>query len=115
MDKNAMLDELLFHFTRGNKAQFANMLGVKPQTINTWQKRQTFDAELIFAKCDDVSGDWLLSGEGPMLQSTRKEQQALSDPERKLLDLCKSLVGVCEQKDLLMGELVAEVKKIELR
>lgn len=110
MDKTTMLEDLVLHFTGGNKAQFANMLGIRPQTINTWQARNTFDPELIYSKCEDISGDWLLSGEGPMLKSVRNEELAISTPERKLLELCKSLVGIYEQKDIVMGELVSAVK-----
>lgn len=72
MDKKEMLEELISHYTDGNKAKFANMLGVAPQTINTWIKRQSFDIELVYSKCEGLSGDWLLSGgEGDMLRSER--------------------------------------------
>lgn len=45
-----MLNAIIRHCTGGNKAQFANILGVTPQTISSWLKRNTFDIELIFAK-----------------------------------------------------------------
>ena len=51
MDKVAMLEKLIAHYTGGNKARFAAMLGVKSQNINTWINRNTFDAELIYTKC----------------------------------------------------------------
>lgn len=60
MEKSAMLEALISYYSSGNKAQFARRLDVRPQTINTWISRGTFDAELIYSKCDDVSGDWLL-------------------------------------------------------
>ncbi len=63
-----MLLSLIQHFTDGNKAQFAKLLEVSPQTVSTWASRETFDAELIYTKCEGISGDWLLSGEGPMLK-----------------------------------------------
>ena len=65
-----MLECLINYYTDGNKAKFAAIIGVRPQTINTWEARNTFDAELIYSKCDGVSGDWLLgNGEGDMLKS----------------------------------------------
>ena len=67
MEKSRMLDELIAHYENGNKARFASRLGVRPQTINSWQSRNSYDAELIFAKCEGVSGDWLLSGKGAMI------------------------------------------------
>lgn len=68
MRKKAMLLDLIQHYCSGNKAQFARMLDITPQTISTWLTRDTFDADKIFAKCEDVNGDWLLSGEGQMLK-----------------------------------------------
>ena len=71
MKKKDMLERLIAHFCNGNKAQFAFLLGVRPQTINTWIGRNTFDAELIYSKCEIISGDWLLNGgQGEMLRSS---------------------------------------------
>jgi len=57
---------LINHYSDGNKSRFANKLGVKPQTINTWLSRNTFDIELVYSKCEGLSAAWLLSGEGDM-------------------------------------------------
>ena len=70
MDKTSMLEEMIIYYTNGNKSLFSRKLGVKPQTINTWLNRNTFDAELIYSKCEYISGDWLLSGVGEMIKST---------------------------------------------
>lgn len=70
MDKTKMLEGLIRHYTKGNKAQFAKLLGVSAQTISAWIARNTFDAELIYAKCRHVDSSWLLTGEGAMLQET---------------------------------------------
>lgn len=64
-----MLEAILSHYTNGNKAKFANILGVSPQTISAWVARSTFDSELIYTKCSDISADWLLTGKGPMLKN----------------------------------------------
>ena len=65
-----MLEEMIIYYTDGNKSLFSRKIGVKPQTINTWLNRNTFDAELIYSKCEFISGDWLLSGVGEMIKST---------------------------------------------
>lgn len=70
MKKNVMLEMLINHYCDGNKAQFAAKLGIKPQTISMWLNRCTYDSELIFTKCESVSGDWLLGGEGSMTKDT---------------------------------------------
>ena len=69
MDKGIMVEKLVDYFSNGNKAAFAKKLGVSPQTVHSWIARNTFDSELVFAKCDGLSADWLLTGEGPMLRS----------------------------------------------
>ncbi|MCL1606654.1 MULTISPECIES: hypothetical protein [Mediterranea] len=70
MEKSDMLECIINYYTDGNKARFAAIIGVKPQTINTWSARNTFDAELIYSKCEGISGDWLLgNGEGEMLKT----------------------------------------------
>lgn len=63
-----MVQALISHYSNGNKAHFANILGIKPQTINSWITRNTFDAELIYSKCVNVSADWLMTGRGEMLR-----------------------------------------------
>ena len=69
MDKKTILECLINYFTDGNKSAFAKMLGVKPQTINTWLLRNTFDIELIYSKCAGISASWLLTGEGEMFEA----------------------------------------------
>ena len=75
MDKKKMLEALISHFTNGNKAQFAKHLGVSPQTVSAWIARNTFDSELIYAKCRYINPSWLLTGQGNMLTSTESIQQ----------------------------------------
>lgn len=65
-----MLEQVINYYSGGNKSKFAGMIGVRPQTINTWLLRGSFDIELIYSKCEHLSGDWLLSGEGDMLRSS---------------------------------------------
>ena len=65
-----MLSALIQHFSAGNKAQFAKLLGITPQTVSTWLARNTFDADKIFVYCEGVNGDWLLSGKGEMLKGS---------------------------------------------
>ena len=78
MDKTKMLEGLIRHYTKGNKAQFAKLLGVSAQTISAWIARNTFDAELIYAKCRYVDSSWLLTGEGAMLQETENNNAPTS-------------------------------------
>lgn len=71
MKKSDILESLINFYTDGNKARFAAKIGVRPQTINTWIVRNTFDADVIYSKCEGVSGDYLLTGEGNILIKDR--------------------------------------------
>ncbi|MBV3415656.1 helix-turn-helix domain-containing protein, partial [Prevotella copri] len=81
MDKKTMLEALISHFTNGNKAQFAKLLGVSPQTISAWIARNTFDSELIYAKCRYINPSWLLTGQGNMLTNDENTQNVKSSRE----------------------------------
>ena len=78
MDKTKMLERLIRHYTKGNKAQFAKLLGVSAQTISAWIARNTFDAELIYAKCRYVDSSWLLTGEGTMLSPSSAASNSIT-------------------------------------
>ena len=76
MDKKERLQMLIEHYANGKKSQFANMLGVKAQTINTWISRDTYDTELIFTSCEGVNAEWLITGKGEMLKTKEIKQNA---------------------------------------
>ena len=77
-----MVEALIAHYTAGNKAQFAKLLGISPQTVSAWIARNTFDSELIYAKCRYLNASWLLTGEGSMLKSQQiGNSQAVKTPK----------------------------------
>nr|DAK35014.1 MAG TPA: LexA-like protein [Caudoviricetes sp.] len=83
MEKKDRLLRLIEHYSDGNKSEFARMIGVSPQAINTWISRNTFDIDIVYAKCINISPEWLLTGNGPMLKTssdnkTNVEQQQVS-------------------------------------
>lgn len=71
MNKKDMLTAIISHYSGGNKAKFAQLLGVSAPNISMWLTRESFDCELLFSKCEGISPAWLLSGEGPMLEKDR--------------------------------------------
>ena len=46
-----MLLQIIDKYAKGNKAQFSDYLGVKPQTVSSWVARGNFDVELVYSKC----------------------------------------------------------------
>ena len=82
-----MILAMIEHYSNGNKAQFASQLGITPQGLSTWIKRETFDIELIFSKCEGLSPKWLLTGEGEMIenfnQTNSQENSLLSEKKQE--------------------------------
>ena len=68
MDKKDRLEAIIGYYSNGKPSVFANFLGVAPSTISSWLARNTIDYDLIFAKCENLSSDWLLTGKGDMLR-----------------------------------------------
>lgn len=100
MDKRLMLEQLINYYTDGNKTRFAEQIGVKPQTINSWLTRNSYDAELIYSKCVNISADWLLSGEGSMIKSENDHTVSDNDMKEELIklraenDILRELTGL---------------------
>lgn len=80
MTKKERLEALIAHYSDGKPTKFAKFLGVAPSTISSWLKRDTYDYELLFAKCESLSAEWLITGKGEMLkQKTSIYDMDISD------------------------------------
>ena len=80
MNKKERLEALIAKYSDGKPTRFAKYIGVAPSTISTWLARDSFDYDLLFAKCKDLSAQWLLTGEGEMLK-TKHASNALPSPD----------------------------------
>ena len=63
-----MLDAIKTHLSMTKNADFARFLGISSQAVSNWYTRNTFDAELLYTKCDFINPAWLLTGKGSMLK-----------------------------------------------
>lgn len=70
MNKKERLEAIIGYYSNGKNSIFAKLIGVAPSTISSWLSRDTLDYDLIFAKCENISPEWLLSGQGSMLKDT---------------------------------------------
>ncbi|WP_461534218.1 helix-turn-helix domain-containing protein [Sinomicrobium sp.] len=69
LDKSFMLDRIKTHYRFKRDIDLARHLGIKPQVLSNWRKRNSFDAQLLYTKCDEINPSWLLTGDEPMLLS----------------------------------------------
>ena len=114
MDKAAMVENLVNYYSAGNQANFAAKLGIQAQNISAWIKRGTFNAELIYEKCEGISASWLLSGKGDMIDESglhNVDSLELRN-SKELIQLCKLLIENYQQRDEVMSKLVSMVKRM---
>lgn len=124
-----MIEALITYYTNGNKAQFAKYIGVSPQTISAWLSRNTFDNELLYTHCVDVSAEWLLAGEGPMLKTspsgsentpaiTPKPPKSTKVPQKgettTFLSYIREKDAIIEQKNAEITNLRCDITRLEL-
>ena len=109
MRKTEILETLINYYSDGNKAKFAAMIGITPQLLSNWIKRDTLDYEQVYNGCPNLSGDWLLSGEGSIERKCSQNDNSQND-NYELILLCKALVANYIQRDEVMAKLVSKVK-----
>ncbi|MDL2141200.1 helix-turn-helix domain-containing protein [Flavobacterium tructae] len=68
IDKSLILSKLKNFYSFKKDSDFARFLEIKPQTLASWYSRGTFDIELLYAKCNEISAQFLLTGAGEMLR-----------------------------------------------
>lgn len=81
MTKKERLEAIIAHYSNGKPSVFAKFLGVAPSTISSWLSRDTMDYDLLFAKCEKISSQWLLTGRGEMLVNTKQEPLVSINPQ----------------------------------
>lgn len=118
MNKKDRLEAIIRYYSNGMPSVFAKWIGVAPSTISSWLSRGTFDYDLIFAKCENISSDWLLSGEGKMLrndisissESQPKAKQVLITPPEESI-----IYNMYKEKDAENRELLIEIGRLKER
>ena len=76
--KIEMLRQLAEYYGISKNVDFARYFGLSEPTAFNRMKTGYIDFEEIYERCPDISADWLLSGDGPMLRSERDRQLVAS-------------------------------------
>lgn len=114
MTKKERLEALISYYSDGKPTKFAKFLGVAPSTISSWLKRDTYDHELLFAKCESISAEWLITGEGKMIVSkvdveSKEYLLKLVESKQETIDSLKETIKV------LKGDIVVPHRSVTLR
>lgn len=105
MDKSKIIKKIKEHYDFKSDAEFARYLGIKPQTLSSWYARNTFDIDLLYAKCIGIDANWLLTGTGPMFRNSSSV-----DSSFELLELEKEL-GELKDKYIRNLEELISIRK----
>lgn len=73
INKSLILNALKVHYGYNSDSDFADFLGIKRQTLSSWHSRNTFDVELLYAKCVNIDGNFLLTGKGSIEKRNVKD------------------------------------------
>lgn len=68
-----MLKQLSEYYGISKNVDFAKFFNLSEPTSFNRLKSGVIDFEETYARCPELSGDWLLSGEGPMLKADREK------------------------------------------
>lgn len=102
-----MLNQLKDYLGFVKDYEFANYLGIKPNSLSSWYSRNSFDAELIYSKCDFLNPGWLLTGEGDMILQSDINQSNVRDPDYSFM------LEVLKIKDFEIRKLSEELGRLK--
>lgn len=121
MDKTLILNKIIAEYNFKNDSDFANFLGVQPQVIYNWKKRNTFNQSLLIDKLPDLNEYFLLTGIGDIRkkaeqpeQPTDNIHQLLQEKERIISEQADHIKTL--KKSIIMNERVIDMisKSLEI-
>ena len=94
-----ILKKIADYYGISKNVEFARFFGLSEPTAFNRLKTGYIDFEEIYEKCPDISSDWLLSGEGPMLRAER-DKMVIASQNTNIGEGANQNVSVVESKDL---------------
>jgi hypothetical protein len=76
-DTNLILNRIKKAKNIEKDAELARFLGITSGLLANWKTRNTYNLDILLAKCSDISLDWLLLGKGEMLRSQSVENTGI--------------------------------------
>ena len=110
MNKKERLEAIIKHYSDGKPSVFAKLIGVAPSTKSSWQSRDTLDYDLLFAKCENISSEWLLTGRGEMINiQTATFNNKTTLPQKESTGIEDKLLAIIADKDATIREMAEEI------
>ena len=111
--KDFIISQIKTHYNFKSDAQFARFLGIKPQVLSNWRKRNTIDYELLARACTEIDANWLMTGTGSMLKNKQAAITVVNE-EPVLYGKTDQLAAIdaLKQTILTQQETIATLKKL---
>ena len=71
IDSKEIIDRAKVALNATSDMQLADILGISKSTLSNWRARNSLDYAILFSKCEHINYNWLISGEGEMLNSSK--------------------------------------------
>lgn len=114
MNKKERLEAIIRYYSDGKPSVFAKRIGVAPSTISSWLSRDTLDYDLLFAKCENISSEWLLTGKGDMFKvKCSNEANSSFSHSKEHMGIEDKLLAIIADKDIIIQEQAKEIGKLE--
>ena len=111
--KDFIISQIKAHYNFKSDAEFARFLGIKPQVLSNWRKRNAIDYELLARVCTEIDANWLITGTGSMLKN---KYDALNVVNEEPVIYFKSdqfeAIDALKQTILTQQETIATLKKL---
>lgn len=75
MNTSNILSKIKDYYGFKKDIELANFLGISPQALYNWKKRNSYDLQLIYSKCPEINPEWLLAGTGAILKRRYSENE----------------------------------------
>jgi len=114
MDKTLILNKIKTYLKIEKNTDFAEFLEIKPTTLAMWYKRNTFDIELLFKKCEFIDANWLLTGQGEMLKNAPAPEPAPQESHAgadELVTLLRDKIALLEKNNALLEDKIEDLKR----
>lgn len=114
ISKSERVNRLVEHFGRGNKSEFARIIGTTPQVVATWITRDTLNYDLVYAKCEGINPEWLLTGDGEMLKAVSSFPSVDSSSGiTQLVGVIQELTANLSERNQEIGDLREQIGRAE--
>lgn len=104
MNKTLILNQIIQEYNFKNDSEFATFLGINPQVVYNWKKRNTFNQSLLIDKLKDLNKMFLLTGEGSIRNTTSATASTSTPP---------SYEALIREKDRIISEQAQHISTLK--